>query len=109
MIFCRLVDKVKECRDQNVGLCPPKVIDDYASLVENATAANNDFTSKICLFPCKSNPCQNNGTCVEVQYDQYQCQCPDGFTGINCETRENIHIFLSCILDSYSVFSQNIF
>ncbi len=86
-----LVDKVKECRDQNVGRCPPDVQASYAELVQNVTAANDDFISKICLFPCNSNPCQNNGTCVEVQYDQYQCQCPDGYTGVNCETREFWH------------------
>ena len=96
----RLVDKVKECRDQNVGLCPSPVIDDYTALVANVTAANNDFISKICLFPCKSIPCQNGGTCVEVQYDQYQCQCPDGFTGVNCETRENIYRFCNSKLDN---------
>ena len=33
---------------------------------------------------CKSNPCFNNGTCID-DIASYKCNCPIGFTGSNCE------------------------
>ncbi|CAH1248818.1 DMBT1 [Branchiostoma lanceolatum] len=35
---------------------------------------------------CNSNPCQNNGTCIEG-VDHYICQCGREWVGVNCETR----------------------
>ncbi|XP_074154067.1 sushi, nidogen and EGF-like domain-containing protein 1 [Sminthopsis crassicaudata] len=32
---------------------------------------------------CLSNPCQNEGTCLETDQG-YICECPDGYTGHNC-------------------------
>jgi hypothetical protein len=34
---------------------------------------------------CKSNPCQNGGTCKDG-VNTYKCDCQDGFKGENCET-----------------------
>ncbi|XP_066264590.1 neurotrypsin-like [Branchiostoma lanceolatum] len=35
---------------------------------------------------CNSNPCQNNGTCIEG-VDHYICQCGREWVGVNCEMR----------------------
>lgn len=34
---------------------------------------------------CKSNPCMNKGRCVELGDFDYRCECPAGFSGMNCE------------------------
>ena len=36
---------------------------------------------------CQSNPCENNGTCTD-DVNNYQCECIEGYTGVNCETGE---------------------
>ncbi|KAK1329311.1 hypothetical protein QTO34_011492 [Cnephaeus nilssonii] len=39
--------------------------------------------------PCCSNPCQNQGVCMSVGFDQYTCDCTrTGFYGENCSTPE---------------------
>ena len=35
---------------------------------------------------CKSLPCLNNATCVDL-IANYTCSCPSGFTGLHCESR----------------------
>ena len=34
---------------------------------------------------CKSQPCQNNGTCKD-QVNSFNCDCVEGYTGLQCET-----------------------
>lgn len=33
---------------------------------------------------CESNPCQNNGTCVDIP-NGYHCSCLPGYSGLHCE------------------------
>ena len=36
---------------------------------------------------CDSNPCQNDGQCVDG-VNSYTCECSSGYSGINCEISE---------------------
>ncbi|CAF1141177.1 unnamed protein product, partial [Brachionus calyciflorus] len=42
--------------------------------------------------PCSSNPCRNNGTCINNLINKtYNCECFDHlFYGINCELKKNV-------------------
>ncbi|XP_071334202.1 zonadhesin, like isoform X3 [Trachinotus anak] len=58
--------------------------------------------------PCLSDPCQNGGTCGEINNSSYTCQCAEGFTGVNCEevvdgTLETKWIILIVVLVSVTV------
>lgn len=50
-----------------------------------------DWTSNCFVAPpgpCESTPCQNGGTCSSGDNGGYKCDCLEGQTGVNCETRE---------------------
>ena len=42
------------------------------------------FSSGEAVDHCYSNPCNNGGTCESLM-DSYECACPSGYTGVNCE------------------------
>ena len=44
--------------------------------------------SNLDINECVSEPCQNNGTCID-RVNKYRCDCDGtGYTGKNCETGE---------------------
>ena len=62
------------------------------------------------LFCEPMSPCQNGGTCNEVgPGDGYMCDCPQDYTGTDCETRRtdilpqntsyHYHVFMILFLD----------
>lgn len=53
---------------------------------------------------CKSNPCQNGGTC-SVSWETFSCDCPLGYGGKDCSHGERLYEFIS-ILGSYMLHFQ---
>ncbi|XP_023650749.2 slit homolog 3 protein [Paramormyrops kingsleyae] len=47
--------------------------------------------------PCLALPCQHNGTCVGDPSGSYQCTCPFGYKGRNCEVAINACISFPCL------------
>lgn len=46
------------------------------------------FDFCICLSDineCESQPCVNGGECID-EVDHYNCSCPSGYEGVNCQT-----------------------
>eukprot|EP00055_Hartaetosiga_balthica_P008395 m.31103 g.31103 ORF g.31103 m.31103 type:complete len:547 (-) comp6280_c0_seq1:348-1988(-) len=45
----------------------------------SGTTCADDFNE------CLAGPCMNGGTCTTPQFNSYECACPAGFSGDNCE------------------------
>jgi len=58
------------------NLCP---IYNYGS-----TASENDYPEDNSCTPCEIDPCQNGGTCTNLN-GFFRCECLEGFNGIFCE------------------------
>ncbi|XP_066264593.1 galectin-3-binding protein A-like [Branchiostoma lanceolatum] len=57
---------------------------------EDNDCDHDDDVGVVCdADECNSNPCQNNGTCIEG-VGHYICQCEHGWVGVHCEIREKL-------------------
>ena len=49
----------------------------------------------VCADDCASNPCLNGGTCNDL-LNNFNCSCPDGFSGPQCEVRGSLCAGFTC-------------
>ncbi|KAK5864266.1 hypothetical protein PBY51_001220 [Eleginops maclovinus] len=57
---------------------------------------------------CKDQPCQNEGRCEDSEASLYQCSCPRGFTGSNCQHHSSLHCHAeACGPDATCINRQN--
>ena len=47
-----------------------------------------DISFHLEIDNCASNPCNNNGKCLNAK-DDYECECVEGFSGKNCDDEIN--------------------
>ena len=55
----------------------------------------NTAIAKICFIAqvdaCSSTPCENGGSCIDVNVDAFVSVCRDGFFGVTCrESKSNL-------------------
>ena len=55
---------------------------------------------------CASSPCNNDGSCIDVNVNTYICMCRDGYFGVNCGESELTFIFIRNCQEEYDIFSQ---
>ena len=47
---------------------------------------------------CRPNPCRHGGVCVTHGLSAYECHCPAGFTGTDCEVEAMIGMIHKCLV-----------
>ncbi|VDP14297.1 unnamed protein product [Heligmosomoides polygyrus] len=57
---------------------------------------------------CQLKPCFNNGTCVEQFFNGYSCECLEGFTGNNCETKIDLCEGWLCLNNGTCIVHRNV-
>ena len=57
----------------------------------------NIFSFFADIDECKSAPCKNGATCID-KINSYECKCPPGFIGDNCEKSKLDIILWHCYL-----------
>lgn len=43
------------------------------------------FDDLLVVYPCDGNPCVN-GACTNIDDDEFECECVEGYTGVTCES-----------------------
>lgn len=60
-----------------------------STLVFNPYLNRCDYTSDMPPPACSSNPCKNNGKCLDLDNFQFKCMCESEFSGDFCERRND--------------------
>lgn len=62
----------------------------------------NKSFMEIFVLQCASEPCLNNGTCVDTG-SQFRCDCPRGWKGSRCEEEDGLCALNPCHNDAHCV------
>eukprot|EP00808_Paulinella_micropora_P011056 g122.t1 len=84
-ICANINDCLNDHKCQN-GICR----DGYGGINNYTCECYAGYSGKFCNMTnaCLSQPCKNNGTCVDLP-DGFRCDCKTGYTGTLCETNPN--------------------
>jgi len=98
-----------------VAVGPQASFDQLASIVTNPLSLNvfnvssygtfnsalNPLQAALCndINECDSNPCRNGAQCKDF-INSYQCICPAGFSGVNCERACTGKVDIAFVLDA---------
>ena len=52
---------------------------------------------------CESSPCDNGGTCVDVNVDTFICVCKDDHFGITCNQSKFIEHYLVLLIENETI------
>ncbi|CAH1783538.1 unnamed protein product [Owenia fusiformis] len=80
-----------------------------AQSFEDLPAIVTSLSNAICnnVDECESGPCQNGGVCID-NLNSYTCECPQGYSGVNCERQCTQNVDLIFAIDSSgSIFENN--
>ena len=77
------------------------------TLVKFNVTASNIFS--VPWDSCTSSPCDNGGTCIDVNVDTFICTCRDGYFGVACgDSKYNflkyVEIRMLCTYRPFEVF-----
>ena len=61
------------------------IMDCPEGLVFNQYLDRCDYNSESISSGCESSPCLFGGKCEDLDNYEYKCECPEGFSGLNCE------------------------
>ncbi|XP_002168273.3 fibropellin-1 isoform X1 [Hydra vulgaris] len=79
------------------GVC--KLEEDEDGIVTHQCECDEGFDGATCnqrTNACESNPCLNNGWCIE-QGSRYKCQCLNGYSGVHCEKKFDYCLSRPCL------------
>lgn len=80
LIICVIVQKVLQVSVTLNLKCYHKCVCLYTDFFDNLNLGRD---CEINIDDCLPNPCENNGTCIDL-IDSFKCNCTDGFTGSTC-------------------------
>jgi Notch 1 len=58
--------------------------------------ACNKRRPKVLTGACLSSPCKNSVKCINIDDSNYECVCKNGYTGVNCDQKENFCLSNPC-------------